>query len=152
MSYLRRLPGPAAWQSQAVTSSSRCRRCKLFRRRSACQHSVSPSANCRFYGGWSSDSQYCSNEPGRQRALQAILVYSKAWPQCVGIQPQTTAEPDHQSKSYEMAEFSRLLNFRCDNLGKESLFFLTFDDENQPGIHKVFHPTVVKYVYSSLFL
>ena len=65
---------------------------------------------------------------------------------------QTTAEPDHQSKSYEMAEFSRLLNFRCDNLGKESLFFLTFDDENQPGIHKVFHPTVVKYVYSSLFL
>jgi len=40
--------------------------------------------------------------------------------------------------------FSRILTFRCKDLGKQSTFVLTFDDEKIPGIYKDCFPTAFK--------
>jgi hypothetical protein len=50
-------------------------------------------------------------------------------------------------------QFTRTLNFKCYDLGKDANFILTFDSEEIPGIYKdVFPgPTAYKCGYSSFF-
>ena len=50
-----------------------------------------------------------------------------------------------------MVEFTRLLTFRCNNLGRDSVFVLIFDNQNIPGIYKNVFPTAFKYACFSVF-
>lgn len=51
-----------------------------------------------------------------------------------------------------MSGFAKILTFRSNDLGKDSILVLTFDDSKIPGIYETVFPTASKYVYSSLLL